>query len=120
MTDWQASSDYQESAWWWWGGAQWPPQFSGPTSAEKWDYDTTSTIANNRGEPGNIARYRYSGGMNAGFADGHAKYVKKSAFIWCKYIALKGLTSDMADGGAREENWDWIFDAGNPCAAYAR
>jgi hypothetical protein len=26
----------------------------------------------------------------------------------------------MADGGAREENWDWIFDAGNPCAAYAR
>jgi len=120
MTDWQASSDYQESAWWWWGGAQWPPQFSGPTSAEKWDYDTTSTIANNRGEPGNIARYRYSGGMNAGFADGHAKYVKKSAFNWCKYIAIKGLTSDMADGGAREENWDWIFDAGNPCAAYAR
>ena len=119
MTDWNASGDYPEGAWWWWGGAQFPPVFSGPTSHEKWDYDTSSGNAGSRGEPNAMVRYRYSGGTNQGFADGHAKYVKKSALNWCKYIYIKGLEQDFTAAGAHDD-WSWLFGAGQPCAAFAR
>ncbi len=106
--DWGASGDVADSSWWWWGGAQWPPVFSGPTSNEKWDADATDwpTWA----QP----RYRYSGGLNSAFADGHAKFIKKGAFNWCKYVYVKGKTTNWND------NWDWLFSPGNACAAFAR
>lgn len=106
--DWNASGDVADSSWWWWGGAQWPPVFTGPTSAEKWDADATfwPTWA--------LPRYRYTGGLNTSFADGHAKWIKKGAFNWCKYTYVKGRTTNWNDG------WDWLFDPGQPCAAFAR
>lgn len=106
--DWAASGDFSESAWWWFGGAQWPPVFTGPTSGEQWDAD--SNVAPNWSMP----RYRYTGGLNLGFSDGHAGYVKKGAFNWCRYVHVQGYTTD------RGENWDWMFTPGNPCAAFAR
>ena len=106
--DWGAGGDYAESGWWWFGGAQWPPVMSGPASGEQWDADTN--VSPNWSMP----RYRYTKGLNTGFADGHAKFIKKTAFNWCRYVAVKGLTTDL------NENWDWMFDPGNPCAAFAR
>ncbi|RYG23056.1 prepilin-type N-terminal cleavage/methylation domain-containing protein [bacterium] len=105
--DWNASGDYSEGSWWWWGGAQWPPEFTGPNSAEKWDADS------NVDPTWHSPRYRY-GGMNNAFADGHAKFVKKGALNWCKYVYVKGAYNDMND------NWDWLFDPGQFCAAFAR
>lgn len=106
--DWGASGDYSEAAWWWWGGAQWPPVFTGPTSGEQWDAD--SNVFPNW----SMGRYRYARGMNTSFADGSAKFVKKGGLNWCRFFFVKGLTTD------RGENWDWIIDPGQPCAAFAR
>jgi prepilin-type N-terminal cleavage/methylation domain-containing protein/prepilin-type processing-associated H-X9-DG protein len=105
---WKASGDISESSWWWWGGAQWPPVFSGPTSGEKYDADATGypTWA--------MPRYRYTEGLNAAFADGHGKFSKKGSFNWCKYVYVKGLTHNWND------NWDWLFDPGSYCSAFAR
>jgi prepilin-type N-terminal cleavage/methylation domain-containing protein/prepilin-type processing-associated H-X9-DG protein len=105
---WGASGDVADSSWWWWGGAQYPPVFSGPTSNEQWDAD--STVSPTWMEP----RYRYSGGLNASFADAHAKFIKKGAFNWCKYVYVKGKVTNWND------SWDWLFDPGNACAPYAR
>jgi prepilin-type N-terminal cleavage/methylation domain-containing protein len=106
--DWGASGDVADSSWWWHGGNQWPPVFTGPTSAEKYDVDGKDwpTWA--------MPRYRYTKGLNSGYADGHAKFVKKGAFNWCKHIYVKGHTTNFNDG------WDWLFDPGQPCAAFAR
>lgn len=106
--DWNASGDYIQGSWWDWGGQQYPPVFTGPTSGEKYDADSTAypTWA--------MGRYRYTGGMNNSFADGHAKYTKKGQLNWCRYIYVNGITTDMND------NWDWLFNPGNACAAFAR
>jgi len=106
--DWSASGDFTTSAWWWFGGALWPPVFSGPTSGQKWDAD--SIVAPNWSMP----RYRYSGGLNNSYADGHAKFLKKGTFNWCKYVYVKGFASDYGT------NWDWIMDPGQPCAGQGR
>jgi prepilin-type N-terminal cleavage/methylation domain-containing protein/prepilin-type processing-associated H-X9-DG protein len=106
--DWNASGDFAESSWWWFGGAQYPPVFDGPTSGQKWDADS------NQSPNWSMPRYRYSGGLNNAFADGHAKFIKKGAFNWCKFVAVKGFATDKGD------NWDWLFNPGSFCAAYAR
>lgn len=106
--DWKASGDTPEASWWWHGGNQWPPVFTGPTSGEKYDADSVDYPT------WSMPRYRYSGGMNSGFADGHAKFVKKGTFNWCKFLYVKGYSQNWNDP------WDWLFDAGQPCAAYAR
>jgi prepilin-type N-terminal cleavage/methylation domain-containing protein/prepilin-type processing-associated H-X9-DG protein len=112
--DWNAGGDYTDSGWWWMGGAQWPPVFTGPTSHEKWDADSNVFPSYS------IARYRYSKGMNTGFADGHAKFVKKGAFNWCRFLHVKGLSTDAPTGGSTPDNWDWLFESWAPCAPFAR
>ena len=106
--DWGASGDFSEGAWWWWGGAQWPPVMQGAKSGAQWDADS------NASPTWSMPRYRYSQGMNASFADGHAKFVKKLASNWCINMHVKGLSTDRGD------SVDWMFDPGNPCAAWAR
>lgn len=105
---WNASGDVAESSWWWFGGNQWPPVFSGPTSGDKYDADSVDwpTWA--------MPRYRYSQGLNAGYGDGHAKFRKKGSFNWCRDVYVKGKTHNWNDG------WDWLFDAGSYCSAFAR
>lgn len=110
---------FAEGAWWWYGGAAWPPVLTGPTSHEKWDYDSDEGTIGSRGEPQVIARYRYSLGTNAGFADGHAKFIKKGAYSWCQYQYVKGRNTDMSPSGAFNDD-SWMFDPGNACAAFAR
>jgi hypothetical protein len=106
--DWNASGDFSEGSWWWWGGAQWPPVFTGPTSGEKWDADSNASPS------WSMPRYRYTKGMNNAYADGHGKFIKKGALNWCKYVYVKGYSTDRGD------SWDWLFDPGQPCAAFAR
>lgn len=106
--DWNAAGDYSEASWWWFGGAIWPPEFTGPNSHIKWDADVNTSPS------WSIPRYRYTDGLNRGFADGHAKYVKKGDFNWCRDMYIKGHASD------RGESWEWLFDPGQPCAAFAR
>lgn len=110
---------YAEGAWWWYGGAQPTPQLTGPNSHEKWDYDASEATIGSRGEPQVIARYRYSLGLNSGFADGHAKFVKKGGYNWCQYQYVKGRNTDMSPGGSFNDD-SWMFTPGNPCAAFAR
>lgn len=106
--DWNASGDAPDGSWWWWGGNQWPPVFDGPNSGAKFDADAKDFPYYA------MPRYRYTDGLNASFADGHGKYVKKGSFNWCKYVYVKGKTTNW------NENWDWLFDAGSYCSAYAR
>ena len=106
--DWNAAGDFSEASWWWFGGAQWPPVMTGLQSGAKWDAD--SNAAPNWSMP----RYRYTEGLNAHYADGHGKFIKKGAFNWCTTVYIKGKESD------RGESWAWMFDPGQPCAAFAR
>jgi len=105
---WNASGDFSESSWWWFGGAQWPPVFTGPTSGQRWDAD--STVAPNWSMP----RYRYNSTLNASFVDGHARNIRKGAFNWCRFVYVRGHVTDMG------ESWDWIMDPGQPCAGQGR
>jgi prepilin-type N-terminal cleavage/methylation domain-containing protein/prepilin-type processing-associated H-X9-DG protein len=104
--DWQASGDFSESSPWWWGGNVWV--FTGPQSGEQWDGDS------NVAPFWSMARYRYNTGMNAAYADGHAKWSRKGSVNWCRDIYVKGLTQDL--GGSDE----WLFGPGQPCAPFAR
>lgn len=106
--DWGAAGDYSEASWYWFGGAQWPPDFTGPTSHTKWDADSNASPS------WSIPRYRYTQGLNGAYADGHAKFIKKGNFNWCRDMYIKNLPSDRGD------NWEWLFDPGQPCAAFAR
>ena len=104
--DWSASGDFSEASPYWWGGNT--DTFGGMNSGAKWDADS------NQAPNWSMPRYRYTGGLNAGFADGHAKYVKKGAFNWCQYIYIKGKESD------RGADWTYLFNPGGACAAFAR
>ncbi len=105
---WGASGDAPDGSPYWWGGGNWPPKFNAKEGGEKWDADKDEWPY------WAMPRYRYAGGLNAGFADGHAKFVKKGAFNWCRHIYVKGHTTNWND------NWDGLFSPGQPCAAYAR
>jgi len=115
--DWNASGDFSDFGWYWMSGALsygWPPRFTGPDSHEKWDNDSNKNATSNEIAYRPVPRYRYSGGANQAFSDGHAKFVKKGALNFCKYMSVKGKNTDLGD------NWDWLFDPGQPCAAFAR
>jgi prepilin-type N-terminal cleavage/methylation domain-containing protein/prepilin-type processing-associated H-X9-DG protein len=107
-----------ESHWWWHGGAIWPPEFTGPKSGAKWDNDRNCNWDGENGNPNcAMPRYRYTGGMNAGYADGHAKYVKKGAFNWCKSLYV-GHNDRPAQSGERDDTW--VMGAGQICEKYMR
>jgi len=108
--DWGATGQSMECSWWWHGGAQFPPVFLGATSGAKYDKD------DNVFPDWQMPRYRHNGVINAAFADGHAKVVHKGQLNWCVQLAQPGLSSDDASNPAGE---DWIYGAGNACAAYA-
>ncbi len=104
--DWNAAGDYSEASPYWWGGNIWV--FTGPTSGEQWDGDSNVFPFYS------MPRYRYTDGMNASFADGHAKWSRKGSVNWCRDVYVKGASVDM--GG----NEEWLFNPGNPCAPFAR
>lgn len=106
--DWGASGDAPFASWWWFGGAIWPPEFTGPNSHEKYDADGVDYPL------WAAPRYRYTESLNAPYADGHAKNVRKGAFNWCQHVYVKDLATDWG------ENWSWLFDVGQPCAQFAR
>jgi len=107
-----------DSSWWWWSGQNqkydvgtktcsgngWPPIVTGPQAGFRcynadlapWPYFA-------------MPRFRYAGGSNVGYADGHAKFSRAEAFNWCTMMYVDGLYN--AD--------TWMFDPGNSCAAYA-
>ena len=113
-----APGSNMDSSWWWWSGANqkyndgtktcsgngWPPIVTGPQAGFRcynndlapWPYWA-------------MPRFRYSGGSNVGYADGHAKFQKAENFNWCTMMYVDGLyPSDT-----------WMFDPGNSCAAYS-
>ncbi|MCG9895258.1 MAG: prepilin-type N-terminal cleavage/methylation domain-containing protein [Fimbriimonadaceae bacterium] len=104
--DWNAAGDFSEASPWWWGGNVWV--FTGPQSGEQWDGDSNVFPFYS------MPRYRYTNGMNASYADGHAKWSRKGAVNWCRDVYVKGMSVDL---GNSEE---WLFDPGQPCAPFAR
>lgn len=115
--DWGSAALGMEVAWWWHGGAQWPPQFTGPNSGAQWDNDRAPC---SWGAPLNpscgMPRYRYTEGANVTWGDSHAKYVKKGALNWCKYIYTPGFNERPSQSS--EPNYDWIFGPGQPCEMF--
>lgn len=116
--DWNASNVYMQSGWWFWGGAG--ANLRGLTIPAEWDKD--STVQNYGGYPGNLdgpnaslPRFRFSGGLNIAYADGHAKYRKKGGLSWCNEMYLRGSAHDFSGGDQA-----WLFDPGNPCAGYGQ
>jgi len=115
--DWNASNPYMQSGWWFWGGGG--ANIKGLTIPAEWDSDSTTQ---QYGEyPGDIfgpnaslPRFRYAGGINVAWADGHAKFKKKGALSWCSDMFLAGSNFDFSGGDNA-----WLFGAGNPCAGYS-
>jgi prepilin-type N-terminal cleavage/methylation domain-containing protein/prepilin-type processing-associated H-X9-DG protein len=113
--DWDSSALGLETTWWWHGGAQWPPIFTGKNSGAQWDNDKAPCSWGSPLNPScGMPRYRYTEGGNITWADGHAKYIKKGALNWCKYIYTPGFTERPDIAG----NDDWIFGPGQPCEPY--
>lgn len=112
------SGSNMDSSWWWWGGetqkynaatrtcgnAGWPPVVTGPTAGF-----LCYNKDNNDWPNWSMPRFRYSGGANVGFADGHAKFNRAEAFNWCTMMYLPSVHTGDA----------WTFDPGNFCAPFA-
>jgi len=113
-----APGSNMDSSWWWWSGQNqkydvgtktcagngWPPIVTGPQAGFRcYNADTTDWPY------WSMPRFRYAGGSNVGYADGHAKFSRAEAFNWCTMMYVDGLYN--AD--------TWMFDPGNSCAAYA-
>lgn len=116
--DWKSANPYMQSGWWFWGGAG--ANIKGLTIPAEWDKD--STTQNFGAYPGNLdgpnaslPRFRYSGGLNVAYADGHAKFKKKGALSWCSDMFIAGSQFDFSGS-----DQSWLFGAGNPCAGYAQ
>jgi prepilin-type N-terminal cleavage/methylation domain-containing protein/prepilin-type processing-associated H-X9-DG protein len=105
-----------ETDWWFHGGAQWPPQFTGPTSGAQWDNDRAPCDwAPNIGCY--MPRYRYNENANVAWVDGHAQNKKKGTLNWCTDI-YPGWTHFPSNS---PNAWvGWLFFPGLPCAAYAQ
>jgi len=115
---WNASNPYMQSGWWFWGGAG--ANIHGLTIPAEWDKD--SSTQNYGSYPGNLdgpnaslPRFRFMGGLNAGYADGHVKFRKKGALSWCSDMFITGSAFDFSGG-----DQSWLFGAGNPCAGYSQ
>ncbi len=82
--------------------------FTGPTSGAAWDADSDVWPAYQ------MPRYRYTESANVGFADGHAKSMKKGSINWCVNLYVSGAAQWPG-----EASWySSFFQAGQPCAAY--
>lgn len=117
--EWGSAALGMEVAWWWHGGAQWPPVFTGPTSGAQWDNDRAPCSWGGTLNPScGMPRYRYTGGANIAWVDGHVKYIKKGALNWCKNIYTAGFSERPTASG--DANYDWIVGPGQPCEPYLR
>jgi prepilin-type processing-associated H-X9-DG protein len=100
---------------WWHGGATWPPVFSGPDSAEKFDGDGTNANCSAAGWSAcntYLPRYRHTNSANMAFADGHAKAMMKGRLNYCKNVLFPGMIK-WYDSGPQ----DWLYDPNrdSPC-----
>jgi len=113
-----APGSNMDSSWWWWGAetkkydpgtktcntSGWPPVVHGPNAGFR---------CYNQDGPDwpvwSMPRFRYAGGANIGYADGHAKFAKAEAFNWCTMMYVDGLYPGDT----------WTFDPGNFCAQFS-
>ncbi len=100
---------------WWHGGATWPPVFSGPNSAEKFDGDGTNANCSAAGWSAcntYLPRYRHTSSANMVFTDGHAKAMMKGRLNYCKNVLFPGMIK-WYDSGPQ----DWLYDPNwdSPC-----
>ena len=116
------SGNLLEADWWWQGGAVWPPNIEGgPASGAKWDNDLGCNWGDSNDPIGPacvLPRYRYTGGANFTWADGHAKYVKKYGLNWCTMV-YPGFTH--IPPGRGDQDWNWMWSPGwGPCERVPR
>lgn len=115
-----------DTSWWWWSGENrvysaatktcssngWPPVVTGGTAGflcynrddTPWPYFS-------------MPRFRYSGGGNIGYADGHAKFKKAEAFNWCTDVYVESRHT-IVEPALFWDNDSWMFSPGNSCAAF--
>ena len=115
---WNSANPYMQSAWWYWGGAG--ANIKGLTIPKEWDKDSTTQgfgayPGNLDGPNASLPRFRYSGGLNIAYADGHAKFKKKGALSWCNEMFIAGSVFDFSGS-----DQNWLFTGSNPCAGYAQ
>ncbi|MGV3614021.1 MAG: prepilin-type N-terminal cleavage/methylation domain-containing protein [Fimbriimonas sp.] len=120
-TSWNAANTYMQSSAYWWGGGS--ANIRGLTIPPEWDGDKSdctygSYPGDKVGPSCSLPRFRYSGGANVSYADGHAKYRKKGALSWCTDMFVRGIAVDPWNT-ASPDNAS-VFDPGQPCAGYAQ
>lgn len=107
-----------DSSWWWWsaagtqfnpttnacGGNAWPPRITGPTAGFRC-YNKDNNDWPNWAMP----RFRYAGGANIAYADGHAKFSRAEAFNWCRQMYVEGLYAGD----------EWMWNPSDACAPFA-
>jgi prepilin-type N-terminal cleavage/methylation domain-containing protein/prepilin-type processing-associated H-X9-DG protein len=93
------SGRYLDASASYWGGIDWPWVFRGPKSnGSAFNCDPTSWSQPNVWACMTMPRFRYSGGANFSFTDGHAKFAKSGAVNWCKNIYLAGQDDWVYNG----------------------
>jgi len=115
---WNSANIYMQSSNWWWQGAS--QNIKGATIPPAWDADqnTQTYDGSNPGPTGSMPRFRYSGGANVVWTDGHAKFKKKGALSWCNDMFVKGAVVDPWNSTYRDDSN--TFDAGGVCAGYSQ
>lgn len=118
-TTYGAANIYMQSSEYWWGGAS--NHIRGATIPPLWDADPANddysgSITGN-GPASALPRFRYSGGANVAWGDGHAKSKKKGGLSWCNDMFVKG---SMVNPYGAPSNLDdaGTFNAGQDCAGY--
>lgn len=112
VPNWNSAANELWDIWWFWGGEIWPPQFEGPNSGAFVNEGDARPSWEGGNWGGWMPRYRYLG-ANVGFADGHAKFIRKGALNWCRYVRQPsfGVQSNGEDIG-------WMGNPGEPCAQW--
>jgi prepilin-type N-terminal cleavage/methylation domain-containing protein len=115
-TTYGAANPYMQSGSWWWGGCAGlagdtiPPNWDADAPKDYYDCNLTET-----GPSDALPRFRFTGGLNATWGDGHAKYKKKGALSWCTDMFVQGA---IVDTYASPEDDSYTFYPGNVCAGY--
>jgi len=117
---WLSANVYMQSSNWFWQGAS--LNIRGATIPPNWDQDSStqdySGDPNGPGPNASLPRFRYTGGANVVWTDGHAKLKKKSALSWCTDMFVPGAKVDPYNPSYPDDSN--TFNPGGVCDGFAQ
>jgi len=93
-----SSNTYVQGSNYWWSGAGANTLGGIPPKAFDADLAPDYSGGTKNGASNGLIRFRYSGGANIAWADGHGKYKKKSSFGWCNDLYIPSQPVDSWSG----------------------